>query len=150
MRQQALVEMTSGTVLRGMIEAQTGVHEAGNHTSQNSGGGLDESIYFEPADGNPGFTLDLQDVKALYLVEDAHCKPEDDIRFFDSIALPSSLWVRLEFRDGEIIEGMMANSLDALSAPVLKLQAPDQSANKKAIWVPRASIAELRVMTTRK
>ncbi|HEX5234135.1 MAG TPA: hypothetical protein VFW25_02265 [Silvibacterium sp.] len=70
-------------------------------------------------------------------------------RFFDSAPIPSFLWVRIALLDGEIVEGMTANSWSALSGALIQLQVPTQPPRQEHLLIPRSSIAELQIITTR-
>lgn len=60
------------------------------------------------------------------------------------------LWVRVSFRDGELLEGLAALDLslidDAASDAGLYLVPPDVRSNTVRLFVPRAAMASLRVL----
>jgi hypothetical protein len=107
----------------------------------------DEQLYFESSDNAQRGAINIHSVKAIYV--GAETEPHPAPRFFDSAPIPSSLWVRIAFLDGEILEGMIANAWSAFSGSLLELGLPSQSSEQKQVLIPRTSIAELQVIATR-
>jgi len=56
------------------------------------------------------------------------------------------LWVRLRFRDNEIMEGLMANDLNQASPAGYLVAPPDTRSNTQRIFVPRAALSEMKVL----
>ena len=56
-------------------------------------------------------TLDLQDIKGVYFVREFGDTETLTRKTFTSRPRMEGLWVRLRFRDNEVIEGMMPNDL---------------------------------------
>lgn len=56
------------------------------------------------------------------------------------------LWVRMRLRDGEWLDGVMPNDLLALEGRGFSLIPPDANYQNQRVFVPKAAIAEIRVM----
>jgi hypothetical protein len=56
------------------------------------------------------------------------------------------LWVRLRFRDAEMLEGLMPNDLTQVRAEGVFLNPPDTRGNVQRIFVPRSAVSELTVL----
>ena len=54
--------------------------------------------------------------------------------------------MRLNLRDGEVLEGIIPNNLLQLNERGITLTPPDPNANTQRIFVPRAALAELKVL----
>ena len=54
------------------------------------------------------------------------------------------LWVRLVFRDGDSIEGMLANNLMLLEPAGFCIIPPDPTFQNQRIFVPRAALRRCR------
>jgi hypothetical protein len=90
--------------------------------------------------------VDLAEIKGVYYVRD----------FADSNSLPrktfttrprvEGLWVRLRFRDGETLEGLMPNDLSQVRAEGYFLNPPDTRGNVQRIFAPRSAVSELTVL----
>jgi len=58
----------------------------------------------------------------------------------------AGLWVRLRFRDGDSIEGLLPNNLIQLEAVGFSIVPPDPTFHNQRIFVPRAALAEVQVL----
>ncbi len=67
-------------------------------------------------------------------------------RLFANRPKTEGLWVRMMFRDGEIMDGMLANNLLLFEPYGLTLVPPDASANNQKVFVPRQALAECQVL----
>jgi hypothetical protein len=90
--------------------------------------------------------LDLADVKGVYFVREFHESEVLSRKTFTARPRSEGLWVRLRFRDGEVMEGMMLNDLAQLSPAGFLLIPPDTRSNTQRIFVPRSAIMDLRVL----
>jgi hypothetical protein len=64
------------------------------------------------------------------------------------LARPKSagLWVLLEFRDGDTMEGVLPNDLLTLDGPGYSFTPPDAARNTQRVFVPRAALDRLSVL----
>lgn len=110
------------------------------------------SIAFQAIGETAPLHIDWNSVKAIQFVRnlEAAADSEENVRFFDSAAIPPYLWVRVEFTDGEVVEGKLDNSLSLMNGPCLVLYPLDETANQQCICIPRGSIANLQVITFRR
>ena len=53
------------------------------------------------------------------------------------------LWVRLRFKDNDVMEGMMANDLTQVSPDGFLINPPDTRSNTQRIYVPRSALLGL-------
>jgi len=91
-------------------------------------------------------TLPLEEVKGVYFVREFG-EPESFARkTFPTRPRTEGLWVRLKFRDNEVLEGMMANDLTQAAPEGYLINPPDTRANTQRIFVPRGALAELQVL----
>ncbi|MGH7485012.1 MAG: DUF6982 domain-containing protein, partial [bacterium] len=56
------------------------------------------------------------------------------------------LWVRLKFKDNEVLEGMMPNDLSLTTAEGFLVNPPDLRSNTQRIFVPRSALESLTVL----
>ncbi len=90
--------------------------------------------------------IELADVKGVYFVRDFDESEAFARKTFATRPRTEGLWVRLKFRDNEILEGMMPNDLTQLSAEGFLFTPPDTRSNTQRIFVPRSALAELTVL----
>jgi hypothetical protein len=90
--------------------------------------------------------LELADIKGVYFVREFHESETLSRKTFAARPRSEGLWVRLRFRDGEIMEGMMPNDLAQSSPAGFLLNPPDTRSNTQRIFVPRTALTELKVL----
>ena len=87
-------------------------------------------------------TIALNDIKGVYFVRE-FSEPESLTRkTFTSRPRMEGLWVRLRFRDNEVIEGMMPNDLLQEAGEGFSIIPPDAQSNTQRIFVPRSALAD--------
>jgi hypothetical protein len=90
--------------------------------------------------------IELADIKSVYFVREFTDPFEPERKTFLSRPKLDGLWVRLRFRDEEIMEGLVGNDLlDLLDAGV-QLTPPDLHGNTVRMFVPRTALLELKVL----
>lgn len=105
----------------------------------------DDKLELLNTDGNV-VLIDLADIKVIYFVRDFGDSETLIRKTFTTRPRSEGLWVRLRFRDNEIMEGMMPNDLTQPTAAGFLINPPDMRSNTQRIFVPRMAIAELRVL----
>jgi hypothetical protein len=90
--------------------------------------------------------IELADIKSVYFVREFTDAFEPERKVFLSRPKLDGLWVRLRFRDAEVMEGIVGNNLlDLLDAGV-QITPPDLHGNTLRIFVPRTALVELKVL----
>lgn len=67
-------------------------------------------------------------------------------RAFATRPKSSGLWVRLLFRDGDSMEGMLPNNLLHIDGAGFSIVPPDPTFQNQRIFVPRAALADVQVL----
>jgi hypothetical protein len=142
-KHRTVICMLDGAVWRGTVET------APRETAAAQMLGDNKQLYFESTDGDQRGMVEMDSVKAIYVGDEMESVLQSSPRFFDCAPIPSSLWVRTHFVDGEIVEGMIANAWAAFSGDLLELRVPGQQVDHKQVLIPRTSIADLQVIATR-
>ncbi len=91
-------------------------------------------------------TVELRDVKGVYFVREFGDTETLTRKTFTSRPRVEGLWVRLRFRDNEVIEGMMPNDLVQEGAEGFSIIPPDTQSNTQRIFVPRSALSEMTVI----
>lgn len=90
--------------------------------------------------------IDLKDIKGVYFVRDFN---ETDLlarKTFTTRPRSAGLWVRLRFKDNEILEGTMPPDLLQSPAEGYLVNPPDLRSNTQRIFVPRTALASFTVL----
>jgi hypothetical protein len=90
--------------------------------------------------------IDLGEIKGVYFVRDFADSNSLQRKTFTTRPRVEGLWVRLRFRDGEMLEGLMPNDLTQVRAEGFFLNPPDTRGNVQRIFVPRSAVLELTVL----
>ncbi|HTQ97727.1 MAG TPA: hypothetical protein VMH89_13035 [Candidatus Acidoferrum sp.] len=88
----------------------------------------------------------LAKVRAIYFVRDLKDDIAMDRKSFLSRPKLDGLWVKLRFRDGESLEGVIPNDLLGLQENGLQMTPPDFHSNTDRIFVPRTALTEFTVL----
>ena len=89
--------------------------------------------------------IDLKEIKGVYFVRE-HGEVDSPMRkTFTTRPRTEGLWVRLKFRDNDVLEGTMPNDLLHMSDGFL-ISPPDVRSNTQRIFVPRMALSGLTVL----
>ncbi len=90
--------------------------------------------------------IDLKDIKGIYFVRDFGEPDALNRKTFTTRPRTEGLWVRLRFRDNDVVEGMMPNDLTQVTPDGYLVNPPDTRSNTQRIFVPRSALAQLTVL----
>ncbi len=90
--------------------------------------------------------IELRDVKGIYFVRDFSEPDALNRKTFTTRPRTEGLWVRLRFKDNDVMEGMMPNDLTQFSPEGYLVNPPDTRSNTQRIFVPRTALTELTVL----
>jgi hypothetical protein len=85
------------------------------------------------------------DIKTIAFVRDFETT-EPGRRVFQTRPKMEGLWLRLELRDGEVMEGIMSNNLLQLEPHGFTLIPPDPFGNDQRIFIPRTALRTVEVL----
>lgn len=87
------------------------------------------------------------EVKAVQFVKDFEPPdPATERKVFNTRPKMDGLWVRVKFRDGEVMDGILANNLLAMESHGFSVVPPDPYSNNQRLFLPRAALVELQVL----
>ena len=90
--------------------------------------------------------IDLREVKGVYFVRDFGDAESLGRKTFTSRPRSEGLWVRIEFADNDVLEGLMPNDLTLLEGDGYFIIPPDTRSNTQRIFVPRSALSSLTVL----
>jgi len=90
--------------------------------------------------------IDLRDIKIVYFVRDFADSESLSRKTFTTRPRTEGLWVRLRFKDSEVLEGLMANDLSLNAAEGFLVNPPDLRSNTQRLFVPRTALESLTVL----
>jgi len=87
------------------------------------------------------------EVKSVQFVKDFEpLDPAAERKVFTARPKLDGLWVRVKFRDGEVMDGILANNLLLVESQGFTIVPPDPYSNNQRLFLPRAALAELQVL----
>jgi len=90
--------------------------------------------------------IELKDIKGVYFVREFAESDSLSRKTFTSRPRTEGLWVRLRFKDNEVLEGIMPNDLAQTSPEGYLINPPDMRSNTQRIFVPRSALESLTVL----
>lgn len=91
--------------------------------------------------------IPYKELKAVYFVRDFDVpKTGDEKKLFQSRPKLEGLWVRMRFRDEDVLEGIVPNDLLQVTDLGMTVTPPDPYSNNQKIFVPRPALRELTVL----
>ena len=91
-------------------------------------------------------TIPYSDVKAICFVKDFEtAQVWKENRAFSNRPKVEGLWIRLHFRDGDTMEGIIANDLLLLEERGLSVAPPDAGFQNR-VFIPRKAVSRIQVL----
>jgi hypothetical protein len=90
--------------------------------------------------------IDLREIKGVYFVRELGEAESLTRKTFTSRPRAEGLWVRLRFKDSEVLEGLMPADLMQTMPEGYLVNPPDQRSNTQRIFVPRTALESLTVL----
>ena len=90
--------------------------------------------------------IDLREIKGVYFVREFGDSESLTRKTFTSRPRAEGLWVRLRFKDNEVLEGLLPADLTQNLPEGFLISPPDQRSNTQRIFVPRSALESLTVL----
>lgn len=90
--------------------------------------------------------IDLSDIKCVFFVREFADSDSMQRKTFTTRPRAEGLWVRIKFKDGEVLEGLMPNDLSLTTAEGFLINPPDLRSNVQRMFVPRGALESLIVL----
>lgn len=94
--------------------------------------------------------IPTESAKAVFYVRsfegDAQHK---EVRFYKRAPLVHGLWIRIEFLDGEVMEGLVDNAVDFIVDRGFFVRPTDPAGNNRLAYVPKRSLRDCHVLGLR-
>jgi hypothetical protein len=87
------------------------------------------------------------EVKLVCFVRDfGQGEPRKELRLFTTRPKLEGLWLRMYFRDGDCMDGILSNNLLQLEVVGFSVVPPDPGFQNQRIFVPRAALSSMQVL----
>jgi hypothetical protein len=92
-------------------------------------------------------TIPLQEIKGVFFVKEFDGNPQrSERKIFQSRPRTAGLWVRMTFRDKEVLEGLLPGNLLEQSPHGFLMVPADLYSNNLKVFVPRTALSEISVL----
>lgn len=87
------------------------------------------------------------DIKLVCFVRDfQQGEPRKELRLFTTRPKMEGLWVRMRFRDGDVMDGMLSNNLLQMDSYGLSVVPPDPGFQNQRVFVPKSALSVVQVL----
>ncbi len=108
--------------------------------------GRTDSLVAKDSNGKP-VKVEASEIKAVFFVKSFEGNPDySEFKVFSSRPGGKGIWVRVHFKDGEVIEGVAPNNFDTFSKPIFYMTPPDPGSNNHAVIVSKLYLTEMLVL----
>ena len=91
--------------------------------------------------------IPYEEAKLVCFVRDfQQGEPRKDLRLFTTRPKLEGLWLRMYFRDGEAMDGILSNNLLQLDTFGFSVVPPDPGFQNQRIFVPKAALERVQVL----
>lgn len=92
-------------------------------------------------------TVPYNEVKLVCFVRDfGQGEPRKEMRLFTTRPKLEGLWLRMYFRDGDVMDGILSNNLLQLDSAGFSVVPPDPGFQNQRIFVPKAALSRVEVL----
>jgi len=131
-RKKVVLRQLDGGIVKGYVES-------GSYLGPNGAEILDREGHL--------VTVPLETIKGIYFVRDFEGDPtRNERKVFSSRPRLSGLWIRMSFKDNEVMEGLMTNDLLAVESSGFLVTPPDFYSNNLRVFIPRTALGAVEVL----
>ena len=142
--QKVVIHLDTGEIIKGRLRVNDHNGTPCFEDSLVDGSG---AISVKPLDASGPLAIQPQNVKAIFVVRSFQGDPKrKDLRFYGNGPAVGNTWVEVQFKDGEIIEGFIENSVQHLLEAGFWLRPSDPRSNNTFIHVNKTAIVNFRVL----
>jgi hypothetical protein len=143
---KVVAHLADGSLVKGYLR------EAGSFDPLSAGltgNNLPASLQVELTSGDKKL-IDLHQAKAVFFVKTLEGRNDYiELKFFERNPQIEGLWVKIRFKDGEITEGIVHNSLPFVGDSGFFLRPPDPQSNNRVVYVVKRFLTDFRVLGIR-
>ena len=93
------------------------------------------------------FTIPLNEVKGVFFVREFEGNPRrTERKVFHGRPRLAGLWVRMTFKDQEVLEGLISNNLLDISSLGFLATPPDLYSNNLRMFIPRSALTAIEAL----
>ncbi len=146
-RHKVVVNLGGGQVIKGFLKTAPATDLAS--LLENPFRMFPKTLPLQTCD-NENVEIDVNTAKAVFFVRSFEGNLErHGVRFYANGPAVRGIWVEVQFKDGEVVEGIIENSIHHIIDDGFLLSPSDPESNNLLIYVNKKSIAHYRVLGIR-
>lgn len=147
-RHKVVVNLRDGTVVKGYLETTVPTDLAS--LLQNPLRRFPATLQLHGLNGAGTVEVDVNRAKAIFFVKSFEGdKKKNPVRFYANGPAVHGIWVEVRFHDGEVVEGVIHNSIHHLIEEGFLMSPSDPDGNNEVIYVLKSAIQKYRVLGVR-
>jgi len=137
LRRKVIIRYVDGSLLRGYLSPEDGTTFGKNEM---------EPFVVEDEGGHSQEVRPSQ-IKAIFFVKTFDGSPNySEFKVFSNRPSGRGVWIRVEFGDGEVMEGIAPNSLATYFNSAFSMTPPDPASNNLTVLVSKRSLRDMQVL----
>lgn len=147
-KHKVVVNLRDGTVVKGYLETAVPTDLAS--LLQDPLRKFPTHLKLHSANGSGHHEIDVSKAKAIFFVKSFEGnKAKHPLRFYANGPTVHGIWVEIRFTDGEVVEGVIHNSIHHLVEEGFLLSPSDPDSNNEVVFVLKSAIQNYRVLGVR-
>src|SRR5579864_5696876 len=143
---KVVAHLADGSLVKGYLRDGPAIDPSSTNITANS---LPTRVSLELPTGGKK-VVEIKSAKALFFVKTLEGRTDyTEIKFFERNPQIAGLWVKIQFRDGEVSEGIVHNSLPFVMDSGFFLRPPDPHSNNRVVYVVKNFLSDFRVLGIR-
>jgi len=135
--QKVVIRYTDGRMLRGFVAKRK------DTVLQDT---PPDSLEVQDSEGR-SVKVVASDIKAIFLVKTFEGNPDyAEFKVYSKRPSGKGVWVRLHFKDGEVIEGVAPNCFETYSKAIFYITPPDPASNNQGLLISKHYLKEMQVL----
>jgi|UPI00047E02D3 hypothetical protein len=146
--EKVVVHLEGGQIVKGFlpVEDPKDLQSVLERPRQN----FQETITVFSSEDRSPVQVDLSSIKAMFFVNSFTGNSErNNLRYYIHGPEVGAIWVEVQFKDDEIMEGTVHNSIHHLIADGFFLHPSDPGSNNRLVYIPKSAIKDYRVLGVR-
>jgi hypothetical protein len=136
-------------LIKGYLEARTWTTI--EELLQNAPAGLPKTLHVRRLGSDRFEDIHIEDAKAVFYVNNFDGDVwHKDLKFSTRAPIVHGIWLRLEFMDGELLEGIVYNTIHFLVNRGFFLHPTDPESNNRLVYVFKNQLRDCRILGLRK
>jgi hypothetical protein len=145
---EKVVIRVGGEVIKGFLENREG--DSLDALLRNATADPPAVLQIRRLDDSSILEIPIESTKAVFYVKDFDGDREHkNLRFYKGAPIIHGVWIRLEFTDGEIMEGLVHNTVRFLVDPAFFVLPTDPYSNNRLVYVVKSWLKECRILGLR-